>query len=340
MKPPFITMLMQTGTGPGPGGAHLPFTCNASRVTETATHFLHQVDLSAALSNATFKAAVTDRSSLVIQDDLGNPLPSKMILDLTGDTLFAYFDGPKSTSASTTFHLYASPDFTEVDSTAAFTNCGITNFWGFDETSGTTAHDYAGSVDITLNGMTLNNTGLFGGSTLSDDDTDWAASSLNPDYAGASSMVLSMTMKRNASGQEKTTVRYGNFSAAPFLFQFGGDNTIFVYLNGPRITTTEAVGAPGAYHSYTAVFNGSLSGSDRIKLYYDGALKSTSTYDSFPTTMPYDPYPVYIGHDGGWGQVANYDNIYIKSSATVGFITDTYRSLFEPSTFYTLGEVG
>lgn len=337
MKPPFTTMLMQIREELTE--ARQPFTCNSSRVSETATHFLHQIDLSAALSNAAFKSYITDRSSLLVRNEAEAILPSKILLDLTGNTLFVYFDGPKSTSANTLFYLCASPDFTEVDSTTAFTNCGITNYWGFNETSGTTAYDYAGSVNITLHGMTPNDPGQFNRSVLAAGTSDWAASSSNLNYANATTMVMSMTLKRNSVDQEKTTVRYGNFSVAYFLMQFNGSNTLFVHLNGPRITSTEALGPTGAYHTYTAVFNGSLSNEDRVKLYYDGALKTVSAGESYPTEMPATTYPVYMNHDGGWGQPGNYDNVYFMTSATEGFILDRYRVLFEPSTFYTLGTI-
>jgi hypothetical protein len=121
--------------------------------------------------------------------------------------------------------------------------------------------------------------------------------------------------------------------------QFYGNNKIFVYLNGPRFISTDALGATGAYHNYTAVFNGSLSNEDRVKLYYDG-VRQTGSVDTFPTAMPATTYPVYMNHNGGWGQMGNYDSVYFMPSATEGFITDRYRVLFEPSTFYTLGEVG
>lgn len=344
MKPPFITILNYAGGGPS-GGAHLPFTCNASRVTETATNFLHQVDLSKALNDATFKASVTDRSSLVIRDDEGNPLPSKMLLNLSGNTLLAYFDGPKSTSADTTFHLYASPEFTEVDSTAAFTNCGITNFWGFDEASGTTAYDYAGSANINLtSSISLGNTGHFGGSALADSTYSYGSSSSNLNYGSAQTMVIGVTLKRlSPLGQEKITFRYGDIASIACLeirFRDSNDIRVYTQYNYYQQSALGGYGVDGNYHCYALAYNGNLSNNDKVKIYYDGELQSSSASNTISSTMPSQAYPMWLGHNSGGGQPCNYENLYVKNTATDGFLKDRYRALFESSTFYTIGEVG
>jgi hypothetical protein len=271
-------------------------------------------------------------------------MPSKMLLDLTGNTLFVYFDGPKSTSADTTFRLYASPNFTESDSTAAFTNCGITNFWGFDETGGSTAYDYVGSVNIPLNSITLNNPGLFSGSAIADGVNDYGVSSSNLSYANASSMVIGITIKRlSPLNTEKIVFRYGDMATVSCLeLRFlNSSSYIRVYTpsNYNEQASLQAYGTDGNYHSYVIAYDGSLVNEDRVKIYYDGVLQSSTTTGTIVTTMPAQAYPMNIGHNSGWGQPCNYDNLYVKTSTTDGFITDRHRVLFEPATFYTLGSI-
>lgn len=328
--PPLITLLRyKQATN------RYKFVCNGYRVTETTTHFLHQIDLSQALSNTYFKSIITNRANLSIRDINGNIMPSKIMLDLINNKLFVYFDGSKTVASNTVFYLYADTP-NQVDSVEAFTNCGITNFWGFDETGGTTAYDYVSSANINLTNFSFNQIGIFDKSALAITTSSWGYSSSNLNYANTTSMVMFLNLKRNSIGQEKTTIRYGNWSVVNLGLQFNSNNTAFLYSGGARFTSNSVLGVDSAYHTYTCIYNGNLVNEQRLKLYYDGQLQTLSTSGTVPTSFTTIQYPVCIGHNADWSQIGNYDNMFFMNSCTEGFIADRHRVLFEPSTFYTI----
>jgi hypothetical protein len=330
---------------PYPGAkAYLPFTCNAARVSETATNFLHQVDLSVALSNAYFKSLLTTRANLLICNAAGSIMPSKMLLDLTANTLLVYFDGPKSTSANTQYYLCASPLFTQVDSMAAFTNCGIESYWGMDDASSPMSN-YAGGPTLIGGGSWSSVAGMFNRAVSSTVSTDFLTSDISV-FANKTSFTYTVLFKPGAVAGDNIFFSYRT-SAGVIGFQIYYNPTIMnVYIGGagnfgqianPLINNTPCL--------ISVVYDGSQgTNATKLKLFVNNEQK---TFGGFNGTIA-SSIPSITGADIGNGlsgvatasPVGAIDDQCVSGTAsTLGCVSDRYAMLFNPSTFYTLSDV-
>jgi len=322
-RPPLITMLVRTPTVITE--AYLPFTNNASRVSETATNFLHQVDLSAALSNTTFKSLITDRSNLLIRDGSATTMPSKIVLDLGNNTLFAYFNGPKSTVTNTTFYLHASAAFAEADSTTAFTNSGITQFLPLDSNSLNAA---SGTVWDNLGTVTYGS-GKFNDAAIFN-NTSTSTIQANSQVIGTGDLSVSLCF--NIAPGAKS---YHDFMMnGRFYLRYVPSVNIHVYNDAANSGIFNMSLNAGTWHHLTV----SRKSTGYTTLYVNGTSHSEK-YCGVPQVGLMNPMLSNqgdsVGHLNGV-----LDEVRITNRlTTAGEAIDLYRVLFEPSTFYTLGEI-
>jgi hypothetical protein len=153
---------------------YVPVTVNYAQVSETDTNFLYQWDLSSYLSDAGFKAEISGSQNITVYDPVTMFLKPKVVkLNLTNDKLFVYHDGPKSSTVNKVFYICVGAGVNVVDSVSAFTNSGITNFWGMDEfVNGATVTDSVGGVTGTVvPSASIGNTGAFGNAATFTDGT-------------------------------------------------------------------------------------------------------------------------------------------------------------------------
>lgn len=326
MKPPLVTVLNYASKVIS--AAYLPFTCNYSRVTETATNFLHQIDLSAALSDTTFRSIVSSRSNLRICNDKGDVLPSSMLLDLTGNTLFVYFDGPKSISADTTFYLCASLYYDEVDSTAVFTNNGVTHYLPFDTDSRNLA-----SATVWYGNAVTYGAGKFNGAVAI---TSVAGSVVNTpgDHIGTGDMSVSMSVNMDAGQWYHDFLMNGRFYFR-YYFYGGYNGTYGVLVANVEFSQNMFLTqlSAGVWYHLTV----SRESNGYVSLYINGEYIGRQS-GSTPSA----------GYAGAVTQIGQKDNtsgyagkideaIFANRLTTAGEAKDRYRVIYEPMTFYSLG---
>jgi len=221
---------------------------------------------------------------------------------------------------------------------------GLVSWWKFDETSGTTAGDSAGSNDGTLtNGpaWTTETAGAASSGALSFDGTD--------DYvlvAGASGLDYSTgtwDMWVQADGWTDGTERTllggkGNGSYLELLKTPSGGTLMFVFQGVAVITTTSGGHLTnGAWQHIAATWN---FGTDAYEVFIDGVSRASSSTDyDAPTTptnlgigMALRPDPSGGSWDGYLDEVRIYDRVLSQSE-----IDQNIAAIPEPSTLLLLG---
>jgi hypothetical protein len=323
--------------------AYLPFTVNAARVSETATNFLHQVNLSAALSNAYFKSLITTRANLLICNAAGLIMPSRMILDLTADTLFVYFDGPKSTVVNTLFYLCASPDFTQTDSTGAFINSEFFAYWGMDQ-SAFPVLDYANSSNLISGSFGTSVPGSFNKAITSIASTDILTSDTSL-FANKTTFTYSVVFKPTGMASDHILFAYRTAAGIIGFQVYYTPSKINVYVGGvTTYGTANIILSVSTIYLITIVYDGSqATNANKLKLYINGIQLSLGYNGTIPATIPaITGALVGNGLEGAAiaSPIGDIDEQGLSSiPRNQESILDRYRALFEPSTFYTQGSV-
>lgn len=322
------------------GVAHyLTETVNAAQVSETSTHFLHQWKIP---RTGDVLASCTSGSNVAVYNQVDSLRYPRWVV-YTIDTLYIYADGPKSTSTSTVMTVGFGLKLAEVNASATFTNCGITNFWGFNELSGTTVADYANGLALTVGGgSTLGSAGIFHNGL-----TGWANG-----YAGISNAVMSgktaftHSMVINAqdyantvvvSAREGSAIRYHVSAAAGSMNVVIGSNTSYGVIQLSDISA-------GSPQFFTIVYDGAqATNATKLKVFVNGVAKTVTFTGTIPTSIPtYSLSPIFDmgGYRGGNYYVKGmFDESCLMSAATSDANEmDRYRTLFT-STFYTMSAV-
>lgn len=308
-------------------------TINSAYVSETATHFnlpfkVPRTDIVAANCDSAKHVALTGSTDTV-------RVPRWVVF--TTDTLFIYADVSKSSSVNTVYNLHFGKTLNEVNSASAFTNCGITSYWGLNEQSGTTVADYANGLTLTVGGgSTLGNAGVFYNAL-----TGGASG-----YAGISNAVMSgktaftLTSIVNCDPVRNEIIYSARTGSTVALQVFRGV-ALTIDMSGGNSSSISRTAIPNGISYITIVFDGSKTGnSERLKLYVNGILQSMTYTGTIPSsTITYSSLPTFDvgGYRGGNYGVNNIDESCLLSAAvTAGHEADRYKALFT-STFLTLG---
>ena len=295
-------------------------TINSAYVSETTTDFLLQFKVPRTgdiLANCTSAANVA-------MTNLNDTLRRARWVVYTADTLYVYAHTAKSTSANTVYRLHYGLSLNEVNTSSAFTNCGILRAWA-DSTV-----DYASGVNLTSSTLGAS-TGVFDGALSG--TADGKATANTATLSGATSFYVSMVLKPSTfSGLQ---VIYSDRIDATQIFQLQILNgKLVVVLNAANVIEVTSISSymtVGSYSDIGVMYTG-LNGT--ITLYINGIQRGT--YTSAPSAMP-----TYTGYARlGWpsyGFIGVYDNVMVSREArSVQYPVDRYRTLFT-STFWTLG---
>jgi len=295
-------------------------TINSAYVSETTTDFLLQFKVPRTgdiLANCTSAANVA-------MTNLNDTLRRARWVVYTADTLYVYAHTAKSTSANTVYRLHYGLSLNEVNTSSAFTNCGILRAW-VDSTV-----DYASGVNLTSSTLGAS-TGVFAGALSG--TAGGKATANTATLSGATSFYVSMVLKPSTfSGLQ---VIYSDRIDATQIFQLQILNgKLEVVLNAAEIIEVTSISSymtVGSYSDIGVMYTG-LNGT--ITLYINGIQRGT--YSSAPSAMP-----TYTGFARlGWpsyGFIGVYDNVMVSREArSVQYPVDRYRTLFT-STFWTLG---
>lgn len=307
---------------------------NSSRVSETATSFMHQLNLSDSIAKIDSLIDSTKHVAVCLSN--GSTLKPKDVVYTPGKKFLIYWDGAKKTTANDTFYLCFGKTLNAVNSTATYSNSSIANYWGMDKFNGNTFYDYLGSRDGA--GTSVDTAAAqFGIGAVFNAATD----GINSGYANALSSVSEFTI----SGVFKITSTTGN----QYIVMIYKNSTekIYMYCDASNLYISAGT-AHYAYlarsgnitlntnYSFSFVYNGTS-----VKFYLNGVEKTLTNSGSPPTsTGVLTTTNMLFGAYTSNTFTGELDEIGIMTVARSGnAILDRYRVLFEPSTFYTVGAI-
>ncbi len=218
--------------------------------------------------------------------------------------------------------------FTVVFALAVVAEGAITYHWKLDETSGTTAYDDNGYLDLTNNGADV---GLAGpgagdlsyqfGATM--EETDFLSSgstTLVPETADWSCFVTFMTTHDHPTGEQGHL--FGNNDGATdqrgAIYVYRGNTVGYWQRNGPALAVT-ATFNDGQWHTVGVVRTG-----DQWDLYYDDLVNPAATTTYAGTVGQLTEWVIGNGSGG-------YDYSFH------GYISDVQLTVPEPTTLVLLG---
>ena len=318
-------------------------TINSAYVSETSIHFRLQFKV----PRTGIIAANCDSAKHVCMTGINDTIRVPRWVIFTTDTIYVYADGAVNTSVNTSYNLHFSKSFNEVNTSSAFTNCGITNYWGLNEGTGSTATDYAGGNSGTLTGNATWSNGQFYNGIL---NTTTGTSSYVIANAGPTKGKSAVTVNFVATAPSFTTnqVYFAERNATNRAIQVNIINDqLTVYVAGT--VASNNYGALSSFSSYvtantpflmTVVFDGTLDKANRLKLYVNGTQRAlTIASGGIPaTTENVSGAALYLNGYTSTSNGGKMDECAIYGNAvTAGNITSLYNMLFSPTTFFTLG---
>jgi hypothetical protein len=313
---------------------------NSSRVSETATSFVHQLNLSDSI--AKIDSLIDSTKNVAVCLPNGSTLKPKDIVYVKGEKFLIYWDGAKHTTTNDTFYLCFGKILNAVNSTATYSNSNEANRWGIDKFSGNTFYDYVGSNNGT-------------GTSI---DTIASKFGVGASFNASSDLLnvgLPSPLDSSASFTFNTVINFGNYTGTHNILRLYSTSSyniqvqtvgsvLYTYIingtyNEGHFTVSSAVSA-GTNCLFTIVYDGSLVSNQRLKMYINGVSQSL-TFDRSPPTRTFNftNEVLTFGHTAS-SFIGTMDEIALMTVArSAGAILDRYRVLFEPSTFYTVGAI-
>lgn len=325
-----ICVCAATGAITWPTGtqAVIPITVSKAYVSDAATNYLYQFIL--ILTNETnFKAAFSSAANITVFDTTTGLQRASWIKYNNKDTIYIYFDGPSSTSANKTFFVCAGADINRTNSASAFTNSGISNFWGTDEfvNGGTTANYTGGTTGTVSTPAALGSAGNFGPCASYENN--------------ASSKV---TIAGQTIGNGDVTIEFMfNLISSPNggIGRVMDNGNFFIMVSPTRLNVTSNGGTTLAYAD--CITTGSWihilitrTAAGVVNIYANGvrsgaADQSSGTPASGTTNLVFGNRTI-----GDRPIVGKIDNIILTNSIQTNYATKK-QMLMSPSTFWTQG---
>ena len=306
-------------------------TINSSQVAETNTHFLFQIKIpctGAVIANCTSSVNV-----VVYKSDIDTTKVPKWVV-YTADTLFLYADVAVSTIANSSYVVGYGKAVNTANSSSTFTNCGITNFWGFDEPSGTSTVDFAGGQTGTISSPANRTTSGIFYKNIQFVNTSPSGISHTQEIIGSGNRSISFSIVR---GAETGTLQRLFYNGKVEITLNNTNNGTVSFTNNGTITVASFGNAfPNIGQRYFAMFTRSSTGD--VDLYVNGAKVST-TQSGGATVV--GTVGLKMGSlNGALPSNAAIDNVEFTSTIrTIEYHTTQYNMLFTPATLSTLGAV-
>lgn len=312
---------------------------NSGRVNETATNFVHQLNLSDSIVKVDSLIDSTKHVAVCLPD--GSTLKPKNVIYVPGKKFLIYWDGAKHTNTNDTFYLCFGLNLTAVNSTATYSNSNEADRWCIDNFSGNTFYDYVGGYNGT--GTSVDTiASKFGVGAFYNAATD----NINVGNVTAirSTSVFTYSSVINWTNFSATYTQMSVYkSVTECIYMWTNTTNLTVYIgdaNYGRFTLSGNISV-GTNYLISIVYNGSGStNADKLKIYVNGVEKTLTFAGTIPGTIPaISSTPLYIGNTSA-SHRGVMDEIAIMSVALSGnAVLDRYRVLFEPSTFYTVGAI-
>jgi hypothetical protein len=307
---------------------------NSSRVSETATSFVHQLNLSDSI--AKIDSLIDSTKNVAVCLPNGSTLKPKDIVYVKGKKFLIYWDGAKHTTTNDTFYLCFGVNLNIVNSTATYSNSNVVHYWGFDKFSSNTFYDYLSVRNGTATSIDTV-TASFGAGI----NFNALADGLNCGYATALSKIDAFTISgvfkvTSTVGNQRLLMIYKNSSEK--IYMYFTETVLYLSVGGfyAHISRAGNIENNTVYH-FAMVYN-----STTLKLYLNGVEKTRTNYSTLPTatsdlSTTNILFGMYAGTESFYGTL---DEISVMNVArSSNSILDRYRVLYENSTFYTVGPI-
>jgi hypothetical protein len=311
--------------------------------SHTSSNFLHQVDLSDQITEIDKRITSTDDIIVCPGGDTTTRYPKWVYYD-SAVTCEVYFDGPISSSATTSFDVWFGTGLNGVNAVATYTNNSIDNFLGIRNFSGNTFYDHVGNNDGTGSGVDTS-TCTFGVGALYDNSNDEINMGTLPNFNTTNKKTVSFILDNSQSTGAVFLFRIFNdatnrfviyISAAGLLaLQLSNSTTAYAQLD---ITSLLVSGTPGLV---TLVYDGTgATNADKVKWYINGELETSSFTGTFTTTTgDLSTTAATLGDNISADIIGKLDEVsVINESKDQYYIADRYSALFD-STFYTVSTI-
>jgi len=310
---------------------------NSSRVTESDTAFTHQINLTDSITK--IDPFIDSSQNIAVCTPDSTVLKYKDAVYVKGKKLILNLLGSKTTSKNDTFIICFGKALNVKDYTYTYSNSGYTNRWSFDKYSGQFFDD------LDKNNGTLSSVDTSAGKICTGSLFNAADDNVNCGPVIALNNRTNVTIESNMYFDNFTTTRipfvayinsswrlYPITSATTFTTQIGGFNGAF-NLSGNM--------SPTNWYHVVLRFDLSASvDSNRLQVYVNGAKKTLTYAGTAPANTGSLVTTNFLIGNTTTSMIGKEDEIGILSkSVSAGWILDRYRSIYEPSTFYSIGAI-
>lgn len=313
-------------------------TINHNAVAETNGHFLYQRKIPRTGLVATTVDSANDVAITRVNDTTRHP---RWVV-FTTDTIYLYADLAVSATADTSYRLHYGKALNEVNSSATFTNCGIENYWGMDNTSSPMSN-YAGGPTLSEAGSWSSVASMFNRAVSSTVSTDFLTTDISV-FANKTSFTYTVLFTPGSITGDNIFFSYRTAAGTIGFQMYYNQNIMNIYIgssaNYGQIANPLTSNTPCLI---SVAYDGSQStNATRLKLFINNEQK---TFGGFNGTIP-SSIPSIAGASVGNGisgvstasPVGLIDDQCVAGAATtLGCISDRYNMLFTPSTFSTIG---
>jgi hypothetical protein len=311
--------------------AYQTITINSEDAAEDNSHFLYQRKIPRIGDVIT---SCTSAVNVVVYKSITDTTKIPKWVVYTQDTLYLYADISVSTSQDSSYIVGYGLKVNEPNSTTTFTNCGVTAFYGFNESvDGATTLNYAtGNSSVVAEPVTLGSAGKFGYSGLFGNTGVVTTPRI---FNGLQKFTLSMIVNfTNTSTTSYFVSQEVNASISFRILQAAG--VLYFDVGLADVWVTHGI-TSGAYGLVTYVYDGTLTGNEnRVKVFINGVQKTGHFTNTFPATTQTIALDPTIGK-ATTGMVGKIDEFML--STNILSPVSRYNQLFAPATFSTLGEV-
>lgn len=303
--------------------AYQTITINAAQVAETNSHFLYQRKIP---RTGEVIANCTSSVNIVVYNSTADTTKRPKWVVFTTDTIFLYTDIAVSTVTGGALIIGYGLTTNTINSASTFTNCGITHYYGLNETVGSsTAIDYASGNDLTIGaGVTMGN-GCYFYKCATMNNLTTSTLTYGSDLFGTGLKTFSAIIKIQVKNYTEI-FRTGSFiirSTAAALEIY--NNSVLASFAGTPI--------PNNTVCHLAVIR---KADGKVSAFVNGSQVGTET----STTTPVAGTLISVGlNNASYTYNGTIEEINFLSGGTAGYVQMRYNMLFNPSTFSTLGAV-
>lgn len=253
---------------------------------------------------------------VVVYNKEGTKIPRRVVF--TSDTVYVYTNYSVNCKSDTSLFVGFGKTLNESNSALAFSNSGISDFWGFDS-SGTSGRDYVGSLHQTITAPDTQNssTSKFKGALYS--ATNGKSTCNVQPLSNVTAFTLSVWVYNTANGTQMVFTNRNTSQPYVQLYIYNV-NTLIIHVGGSStsFSATYPVMPLNSWTHLSVVYDGSKSDNfGRLKLYVNGFLSTGNYAGTIPASVPV--------FTGGYTSIGSIDGT--PTYAMAGYIDNVELSI-------------